>query len=710
LAIRVDTRWTTNYGYRPVEIVVSSLKPTPADHLITLQLYSGWGANNCVEQDIDMPKGSTSATTIIRLPIFDRGSTYVWWDVTVDGIKDLDLSLDRFESLRIAGASGASVSNLSFLVPCRTQVERSLVSTSSFEYEALSLKIAAFPQRWIDYSSIDVVALSAEELNALGQLNPSALEAICRWVRAGGNLWVSNVGDKLQELPQVSKLLGMPDKLVGADVKPSDASDKAATIAVLPARATEGAWAPARYRRGFPGGQVKTYLDIRTGQSRVVRDPNVIATLDRDSNFVPTNQQFESGGENTDRWPQDSGQVFVEQRRGLGLVRAFRAGNDAGLDPQATLTATAGATTTSDSGEAMPRSIAWGLRGTRSWETRHGIVPDGGNPEFAKMLVPGVGLAPVTEFQVLISLFVIVIGPLNYWLLKRFKRLQLLVLTVPLAAAAMTAALFAYAIVSDGFATTVRARSYTTLDQRTGEAASWAQLSYYAGLAPGQGLSMPADVVVYPIQPNWSTEASRSINRVMRWEDDEMKLTRGWLNSRTPTQYLTVRARKTANRLDVAAGRGKARVTNRFGTPIEALLLFDDEGNIFSGENLAAEAAAVLQSISREDAIKWIVDIVRENQPEAPAALAGSDRDFSSLRGRSGRRMYRGYDPSAASGQLAENIANTAIADLAGLNGRPALDMPPRSYVAVTTTGPEVATGIPYAAEEASFHVIVGRW
>jgi hypothetical protein len=132
------------------------------------------------------------------------------------------------------------------------------------------------------------------------------------------------------------------------------------------------------------------------------------------------------------------------------------------------------------------------------------MTPDDANPDFANFLVPGVGLAPVTEFRVLITLFVLLIGPVNYWLLKRSGRLHLLVLTVPLAAVLMTSALFGYAILSDGFGTTVRAQSLTTLDQRTGEAACWSRLSYYSGLAPGDGLTMPSDVAVYPIIPGWN--------------------------------------------------------------------------------------------------------------------------------------------------------------------------------------------------------------
>src|SRR5262249_50379002 len=125
------------------------------------------------------------------------------------------------------------------------------------------------------------------------------------------------------------------------------------------------------------------------------------------------------------------------------------------------------------------RSIAFAGRTTRRWEGRHGLTPDTASREFAQLLVPDVGLAPVLEFQILITLFVFVIGPINYWLLKRFGRLFLIVLTVPLAAAITTAGLFAYAILSDGFGTTVRVRSFTSIDQRTGESACWSRLSYY---------------------------------------------------------------------------------------------------------------------------------------------------------------------------------------------------------------------------------------
>ncbi len=189
----------------------------------------------------------------------------------------------------------------------------------------------------------------------------------------------------------------------------------------------------------------------------------------------------------------------------------------------------------------------------------------------------------------LITLFVVLIGPFNYWILKRYKRLQLLVLTVPLSAGVATVALFAYAIVSDGFATKVRVRSYTTIDQRRGEAACWARMSYYAGLAPGKGLTMPADLVMYPILPNWGND-NWGMNRGMIWNENAQELIRGWLTSRTPTQYLMVRSRETPYRLDVTSGNGKMQITNRLGTRIESLLVLDDAGKFFSGKGLDSES------------------------------------------------------------------------------------------------------------------------
>lgn len=731
LALSVDPRWSNSYGYRPVEVTVTSPKPTTADHVITIRLHAGWNRNVTVEQVFEFPLGNTSAMTTVSLPTYQTPMNYFWWDVWIDGVKDKDLSVEHNSAQAWMGGSSGTSANLTFLVAGPSRLDRSLVATSALDFEALTLNLAEFPTRWIDYTSLDVVALSLSEAQQLAKQNPESFEAIGRWVRTGGQLWICEVGGKLEHLPEVSKLLQLPDELdsvdreIGAGNK-ADKSDKAAeqasddqsddageTEKAGGRRNAQPGWHSLKFQRGNPNGEVITFLDVRTSTSRTVRDPEVISQLQNDPNFVTTEQKFEPPAAGSERQrANDSSTWFVEQDMGLGAVRAFRGANEVAKLPQTPAAANPNAVANANVNvtEELPRALSMGLRRTQRWDSRHGMTPDSANGEFAKFLVPGVGLAPVNEFRVLITLFVLLIGPVNYWLLKRAKRLHLLVLTVPLAALVTTVALFGYAIVADGFDTRVRAQSFTTLDQSTGEAACWARLSYYSGLAPGKGLTMPADIAMYPILPSWAGDSELGEDRELIWSANEAGLSQGWLNSRTPTQYLTVRSRKTPHKLDVLDAGDKLRVINRLGTHIKTLLVINEKGKIYLGEGVAKDSTAGLKPIERADAVRRINRLITDNTPQAPAALAAGDSELSALRSRSRYQMYGRNVSQYNSGRLSDNLAGDALADLAGLAGRPALELPPRSYVAITETGPEVEVGISYAKEEASFHVVLGKW
>ncbi len=109
------------------------------------------------------------------------------------------------------------------------------------------------------------------------------------------------------------------------------------------------------------------------------------------------------------------------------------------------------------------------------------------------------------------------------------------------------------------------ARSVTSIDQRSGEAACWARLSYYAGLAPGGGLKFSEDTAVLPLETQPESSAERRALRVVEWRRTnpseqasplEQRLTDGWLPARTPTQFVTSRIGKTKAMLDVKAGEG----------------------------------------------------------------------------------------------------------------------------------------------------------
>lgn len=761
LMLQVNSKWVNGYGYHPIQVSVQSMTPTKASHSIRIQLHSGWYRGTTVEQEFELPAGSLSATESVLLPIYSNSNDYLWWDLWVDNIRDKELSLDRQASVAWAGSIGNARSGINVLAIGTSASTRSLVSTNNTELQVFLLDPADLPTKWLDYSSFDVIELTVNQAQQLAKTNPAAFAAMLQWVRAGGQLWISDVGQQLEHLPQASQLVGLPSTLIpqadevrnrdeadqtesadnssessagdgankGEDpaettAKPksestADKTDKkdnesAATSPADAERPRQEGWRPIQFRRFRGSGRAVTFLDTRTGARNTVRDPETIAQLERDANFVNIDERLNPEVVGRERrftgFATDSSEWFVEQPLGFGSVRAYRGTNEAGKFATSQPAVNSNAAANSDSSETLPRSLALSLRRTLRWETRHGLTPDGASAEFADLLVPGVGMAPVTEFRVLITLFVLLIGPLNYWLLRRSKRLYLMVLTVPLAAVVTTLALFAYAIVADGFSSQVRVHSVTRLDQRTGDASCWARLSYYSGLAPGKGLTMSSDTALYPIQPSWANDVSRLQQRTMVWNGNECRFTQGWLNSRTPSQYLAVRSHKVRYGLEILDSGDKLRVRNGFGTKIQFLAVLSAAGKWYEGQDIAPDGSLTLAAATRDDVIRQLNRIVAENAPHAPTELSEGEAELKRMRARSRFGIFGRYGVNDGSANLSENLAGMALAELVGVRGQPALDLPAKSYVAITEHGPEVEVGFPDVTEEASFHVVEGRW
>jgi hypothetical protein len=331
-------------------------------------------------------------------------------------------------------------------------------------------------------------------------------------------------------------------------------------------------------------------------------------------------------------------------------------------------------------------------------------------------LIPGVGLPPLTAFRLLITLFVVVIGPVNYYLLRRWGRLHLLLVIVPASAALITLALFGYAVIADGLGTRVRVRSFTQLDQRRGEAVCWSRLSYYAGLAPRGGLTFSGDVAAIPLEYAPPDPGSR--NRDIFWLTEKGRvatqhLARGWLRARTPAQFVTLRARPVDYGLSIepaADDSDSLMVENRLGTRIRELVVRGNDGRYFAAEVIPAGKTAALAEVAPAKSASRIRTIAGQHAPQFPPgtdrqslAAAAASRNYRRFVYRAGG--YEDVEPNQESGRLEKSLA-AAIRSIQ--IGRPPLA--PGSYFAIVDRSPEVELGTPSAREEASFHAILGQW
>jgi hypothetical protein len=509
---------------------------------------------------------------------------------------------------------------------------------------------ADLPTRWIDYSGLDLVYVELDELEPFVEQNPAQWRAIRQWLSAGGNLWVAKVGTQWEHIGRLEKLLDLPASGRGND--------------------------PPGWEHPDPKDRHDELHGLGRAYSNPAATPATPAT--------PGNVKRK--GQETVR--------FRTRAVGLGQVMAF--GHDDPLE---------------DIQDSQSWNWIYNTAGAErwSWYRRHGLSLHRENPDFWEFLIPGVGLAPVTEFQVLITLFVLAIGPLNYFLLRRWGKLNLIMITVPVSALAITATLLLYALVADGLSVRVRARSFTQIDQRRGEAVCWSRLSYYAGLRPSQGLSFPTDTAVYPIEheAHENRYGNSRERREIDWRQTQ-DLGNGWLNARTPTQLLTVSARPAKHRLVVAESNVSPPVVeNLLGTQIQRLVLIDSQGQLFEGEDLAAGDKTTLKPSTAAKAGPQWVNAYNSHRPQRPPgmtsnhySLFGVSRRYSSI--------YYGQQYDMDTATLRASVLERNLAEAAGSTNH--MLNQPRSYIAIVERSPEMSFGLKSVQEEDSFHVIVGRW
>ncbi len=702
MQLKLQAGETGQYGYWPLEATVSVAKAPLNDRQIRISFHMGdWSNANAamtVNQSFTLKKNTKSAQATLLLPRYQH-APMCGWKVWMDGRWDDELSADHInipqQQINVGVAALVASANQA---PWELQASLQVFGNGSYSVKGAGPR--ELPVDWKHYSTVDLVIVPADEFAALIDGFPRQATALLRWLHAGGNVWLIDVASDWRELTEVERALGL-DEGDAADAEEANDAD-----AAIVARGWRFVPLNERALEPTEGALELSGYDLIEDQQ-----PQRNSRDRRDSPDPSTRAVFDL----------TSREWFAVRAHGMGAVTAFRADlrdpkgpgtgwqGPLGLDPTAVVGMEFGNSSSLEASPDQPVDPAMQGQLTEvqelrnavqrslllprlNWTMRHGNKPDEGNPEFNNWLIPGVGVAPVGQFQLLISLFVLGIGPLNYWWLKRRKKLPMLLATVPAAATLVTLLLLVFGVLADGLGAQVRARSFTLLDQRSGEAACWSRLSYYAGLSPRRGLTLPTDVVVYPIMSSWAEQRSwrrNTVKRTMSWEDHQ-RLTGGWVASRTPTQYLAVAARPSQKRLELRATDDGLRVVNHLGVTVTHLVVQAHDGRAYWCEDLAPDAGRVLPVADAGEITGKLRRLFLDHFPEYPP-------------GAESLNFGGGYYGPALSNNLME-------AQLEAINAPVVNAWENGGYIAVTDRGVELDVGLDDADEESSFHVIRGKW
>ncbi|WP_254513769.1 tripartite tricarboxylate transporter TctB family protein [Anatilimnocola floriformis] len=707
----VDSRWVDANGYRPVRVEIFPLKsPAPADRqfrvVVKPQSYMG-SSRDAVSQIVELEQGALSAKASIPVPqdlpwhsiiieVYEdgqlhddlsgdplnwpRGNYWNWNEATpcILAVDSRAPKLGERESL-LQVYQGQSESAAKKLYDEKLPDIRNLIRrfpdnqfTGQFVPEEESrktyvLKIfdelkdtvksdylhpAELPERWIELSSFDLIIFSLQDLTDLAKQRPKTLRAIADWVRAGQTLIVYNTGKEFKDLAQLEEVLQLPPR-------PSAETAK-----------FRGWREPHKRNRG---DELRTLMSDGRYNRRAYTMPTPVATQGATTE--------EPGGSVDKNW------AFVIRPAGLGNVMAFA----------------------DDPFPGNKRDWNWALNSLPgdSWNPtqRTGSSQQQRNEDFWNFLIPGIGQAPVLSFLVFITLFVVIIGPVNYYVLQARRRLYMLLVTVPVGAFLVTLGLFVYAMFTDGLGVKSRVRSYTALDQRAGVAATTSRQAYYASMAPSRGLMFQDDTVVLPFlhEPTFRN-GQRSMHRAVSWSEHEQQLRSGYLSSRTLSQLLVTKSAATTAALKIGVAKGdKLTVTNNLETKVDYLLVKDEDGTYFVGKNVKP-GEAELTKIDPDAASTELGRRLNEFRPAFPDGYDENLHDTNIDLFSFGSRYYNRWGNSQTS--QAQSLLERNLVRFANLSRQP---LEPKSYVALAATNPFVPMGTT-TRQYGSLHVIEGNY
>ena len=654
LVLNVDTRWTGGSfggGYYPIRIRVTNRGPA---RNLTFRFKPNAEGLPAATRTIGAEQNATMQFTL-SVPLVGNGN-YGELQVIHDGrvltglgrsltLPDLDYSAQHRSSMLIISPN--AVDSSQFAAATDAIVTRALSGSYSYGYGGYSggsadvqtVPPAMLPDAWLDYSALDIVAIS---LDTLDKLPRDSRTALVDWVDCGGTLLVYNVGKPAAESDELRRLMGFDSRAHVSDWQKAVTAQRQA-VAVAPA-----------------------------AQSGVA----VEAAADPSPESTAAQPMHEF------TWP-DSRDAFAWRDVMLGRVYAFETSPFPGT----------------------PSDWNWFLNSLGpdryKWGMRNGFSSRVEDDEFLNFLIPNVKGVPILAFLGLITLFTVIIGPLNYFLAWKRKRLYVLVLTIPAIALVTSLTLFSYSAIAHGFGVKSRARSLTVLDQPNKTAVSISRITLFAGLAPSEGLQFSPQTAVFPIWRPGELFKTGSVD----WTEAQ-SLQSGWLRSRTRTQFVTVSHRPARGRLGVEPDGDKLKVENGFEWPLDRLIVADAEGRLYAGAGIPAGASTRLEPMAPDEATAFRAVLNRHPLQMPP----GVTDPYSYSTYRTGGMYYSGHyeqpQTSFGTGQLETHLRNFGALGTAAnekVLGR-------SSYVAIFGENPGIELGVEKTKPDSDLHVLLGRY
>jgi hypothetical protein len=255
---------------------------------------------------------------------------------------------------------------------------------------------------------------------------------------------------------------------------------------------------------------------------------------------------------------------------------------------------------------------------------RRGVDPLLGDARFSRWMIPGVAEPPVYTFMGLLTVFVILVGPIAYRKTTKHGRGYLMFAIAPILALITTFSMFTYGILADGFGTIVRVRQVTWIDGQSGDAAQRVRSTYFAGLQPRNDLPFAGDTEVFAYfdtpEKSWESlnlEPFDSLGLLTVTEYKQL-FAPEYLPSRQQRQFVTHQPRLSYGALKSIPNPDGAlppSLQNGLSFTLHEVVFRDAVGNYWRVDSLSAGETKPAVALDRKQASKMLGAIYAKHRP-----------------------------------------------------------------------------------------------
>ncbi len=531
-----------------------------------------------------------------------------------------------------------------------------------------AMSLESLPSKWFGYDGLDLLMITHEDLAQLASKHPGKLLAIERWVAASGRLVVLDCGEKIEKAVDALKLLGDSNARLRDGRRCSYPSKQPTDKQISEILDNESYSNPYQLVVEEANTSSMSRTDAFNFHANIIREPFAKAIeSDKLKDIVAID--FELGqviclSNNASDW---------DEKKKVGTYPADEWGPFA-LFVQA----------------ARPTNLK--KHRVLAWDTIRGL----GFPEFDE--------PPRYVFELSILLYLLVIGPFTFFVLKRKHKLNLMFVVVPVVSTFFCISILAYAIFAEGFDTRVNLFTFTSLNQNSGRQSTSGVAHVYSGRTPAAYRLGASAYGMINLPSGGRTQ------RIM-WDEDGEELSGGEIRARTNHQLFSISSGETNSKLRFTISDSDdsttAIVRNEFEHSVVAVAFRSDDcgsDEVWLCEDIAVGDSKAAVKMSMADANSLLRSAIRER---GKSSVMASNKPMRTRNSRNNYYYGGSSLESADSMEIASRVSriwNMQPSQLKGyLSGQNK-----RHYLAITENCVDYKIPIENAKLETKIHIVSG--